>query len=188
MQDLSLHILDIGENSINAGATKIEIRINEDTIGNKLVLEIEDNGSGLDEETRQKVLDPFYTTKKDKEAGLGISLLAQSAQEADGDLEIKSQKGKGTTVTAQFVYDHLDRKPLGNMADTIIALLTGRGADIDIVYEHCKDGDGFTLDTRDIKEELQDVPIDNPEVLNLLMATINNGVKDLEKENKEGVT
>jgi hypothetical protein len=184
LQDLSLHILDISENSIEAGATKINIMINEDTKGNKLMLKIEDNGSGLDEETRQKILDPFYTTKKDKEAGLGISLLAQSAQEADGDLEINSQNGKGTTVTAQFVYDHLDRKPLGNMADTIIALLTGRGADIDIVYEHNKDGDGFTLDTRDIKEELQEVPIDNPEVLNLLMETINNGLKDLENENK----
>lgn len=184
MQDLSLHILDIGENSINAGATKIKIKINEDTKGNKLELEIEDNGSGLDEETRQRVLDPFYTTKKDKEAGLGISLLEQSAREADGDLEIKSQKGKGTTVTAQFVYDHIDRRPLGDMADTIIALLTGRGADINIVYEHCKDGDGFILDTRDIKAELQEVPIDNPEVLNLLKETINNGLKDLDKENK----
>jgi len=184
LQDISLHILDIGENSINAGATKIEIRINEDTIGNKLVLEIEDNGSGLDEETRQKILDPFFTTKEDKEAGLGISLLAQSAQEADGDLEIKSQKGKGTTVTAQFVYDHLDRKPLGSMADTIISLLTGRGLDIDIVYEHDKDGDGFTLDTREIKAELREVPLDNPEVLNLLKETINNGLKDLEKEDK----
>jgi hypothetical protein len=184
LQDLSLHILDIGENSINAGAKTIVIKINEDTKGNKLVLEIADNGSGLDEETRQKVLDPFYTTKKDKEAGLGISLLAQSAQEADGDLKIESQKGKGTTIVAQFVYNHLDRKPLGNMADTIIALLTGRGAEIDIVYEHCKDGDGFTLDTRDIKEELQEVPIDNFAVLNLLKETINNGLKNLEKEDK----
>jgi hypothetical protein len=184
LQDLSLHILDISENSIEAGATKINIMINEDTKGNKLVLKIEDNGSGLDEETRQKVLDPFYTTKKDKEAGLGISLLAQSAQEARGNLTLISQKGEGTTITTEFVYDHIDRKPLGNMADTIIALLTGRGLDIDIVYEHCKDGDGFTLDTREIKEELQEVPIDNPEVLNLLKETINNGLKELEKENK----
>jgi hypothetical protein len=184
LQDLSLHILDISENSIEAGATKINIMINEDTRRNKLVLKIEDNGSGLDEETRQKVLDPFYTTKKGKEAGLGISLLAQSAREADGNLTIESQKGKGTTITTEFVYDHIDRRPVGDMADTIIALLTGRGAGIDIVYQHCKDGDGFILDTRDIKAELQDVPINNPEVLNLLGETIHTGLRDLEKENK----
>jgi hypothetical protein len=180
--DLSLHILDIGENSIAAGATKIKIKINEDIKGNKLVLEIEDNGKGLDEEMQQKVLDPFYTTKKNGEVGLGIPMLAHSAREAEGNLKIKSQVGKGTTITAEFVYDHIDRKPLGAIADTIIALITGRGMDIDIVYEHCRNGDGFQLDTREIKQELQDVPITNPEVLNLLRETIMNGLKDLEKE------
>jgi hypothetical protein len=184
LEDLSLHILDVGENSLDAGATEIKIKIDEDTRGNKLVLVIEDNGRGLDEETQKKVLDPFYTTKKGKEAGLGISLLAQSAQEAGGDLSIKSQIATGTVITAWFVYDHLDRKPIGNMADTIIALLAGRGSSIDIVYEHCKDGDGFTLDTREIRMELQDVPLDNPEVLNLLKEVINCGLKDLEKEDK----
>ena len=184
MQDLSLHILDISENSIAAGATKIKIKINEDIRGNKLVLEIEDNGRGMDKETRQKVLDPFYTTKTTEtssEAGLGIPLLAQSAQEAEGNLKIKSKIGKGTTIIAEFVYDHLDRRPLGNMADTMIALITGRGTDIDIVYEHCRNGDGFILDTRDIKEELQEVPINNPEVLHFLKQIITNGLKDLEK-------
>jgi len=182
--DLSLHILDIGENSIAAGATKVKIRINEDIKANKLVLEIEDNGKGMDEETRQKVLDPFYTTKKDGQVGLGIPMLAHSAREAAGNLSIKSQIGKGTVITAQFVYDHIDRKPLGDIADTVIALITGGDGDIDIVYEHCRDGEGFQLDTRDIKEELQDVPINNPEVLNYLRETIKNGIKDLEKENE----
>lgn len=182
MQDISLHILDISENSIEAGATKIKIMINEDTERNKLVLKIDDNGKGFDEETRQKVFDPFYTTKKEKVAGLGISFLAQSAREAEGKLEIKSQEGKGTSIITEFVYDHIDRKPLGNIADTIIALLTGRGLYIDIVYEHQKDGDGFIFDTRDIKVELQEVPITDPEILNLLRETINNRLQELEKE------
>lgn len=182
MQDISFHILDIGENSFAAGATQIKIKINEDIKGNKLILEIEDNGKGLDKETQQKVLDPFYTTKKSGEVGLGIPMLAHSAKEAEGNLKIESQIGKGTTITARFVYNHIDRKPLGNLADTIIALITGKGRDIDIVYEHYKNGDGFLLDTREIKEELQDVPIDNPEVLNFLRETIMNGLKDLVKE------
>ncbi len=162
--------------------------IKEDTRGNKLTIEIEDNGKGLDEETQQKVRDPFYTTKRNAAAGLGIPLLAQSAQEAEGDLKIKSQKGKGTTITAEFVLNHLDRKPLGNMADTIIALITGRGADVDIVYEHQKDGDGFILDTRDLKEELQEVPINDPEVLNSLREMIDMEIRNIEtggKQNEE---
>jgi hypothetical protein len=182
--DLSLHILDISENSIAAGATKVKIRINEDIKGNKLVLEIEDNGKGMDKETQQKVLDPFYTTKKNGQVGLGIPMLAHSAREAAGNLNIKSQIGKGTVITARFVYDHIDRKPLGDIADTIITLITGRGRDIDIVYEHCRNGDGFQLDTRDIKEELQDVSINNPEVLNYLRDTVKNGLIELEKENE----
>jgi hypothetical protein len=182
LQDLSLHILDIGENSIAAGATEIKIIVNEDIKGNKLVLEIEDNGKGLDVETQRKVLDPFYTTKKNGQVGLGIPFLAQSVKEAEGDLKINSRPGKGTTITAEFVYDHIDRKPLGDMADTIIALITGRGSDIDIVYEHCRDGEGFQLNTRDIKEELQEVPITDPDVLNYLRETLKNELRNLEKE------
>lgn len=184
MRDLSLHILDVSENSIAAGASKIEIMIDEDTKRNILSLKIKDNGKGLDKKTLSKILDPFYTTRKTRRVGLGLSMLAQAAKEADGDINIESQKGKGTTITARFIHNHIDRKPLGDIAETFIILITGKGLDIDFIYKHRKNGDGFLLDTREIKEELQDVPINNPEVLNLLRETINNGFKDLEKEGR----
>ena len=182
MEDLSLHILDISENSIEAGATEIEIVIEQDTQQNRLLLQIKDNGQGLDQETREKVLDPFYTTKTARRVGLGLPLLAQSAQEAGGNLAIESHAGKGTIVTAHFVLNHIDRKPLGNIADTLIALIAARGTTIDILYRHCRDGHEFSLDTREIKGELEDVPIDNPEVLNFLKDSINIGLKELEQE------
>lgn len=181
MEDLSLHILDISENSITAGASTIEITINEDTKQNTLLLEIKDNGKGLDRETQQKVLDPFYTTRETRRVGLGLSLLAQAAKEAEGDLTLQSQEGKGTTVTARFAHDHIDRKPLGNIAETLITLIIARGLEIDLVYRHRKNGAAFLFDTREIKEELQDVPINNPEVLHFLKQTITNGLKDLKK-------
>jgi anti-sigma regulatory factor (Ser/Thr protein kinase) len=186
LEDLSLHILDIAENSIAAGAAKIEIAIDEDTRRNLLLLRITDDGKGLDEETRQKVLDPFYTTRQTRRVGLGLPLLAQAAREAEGDISVQSQEGKGTTVTATFVHDHIDRKPLGNIADTLIALIAAKGPDIDIVYEHRRNGGGFLLDTHDIKEELQDVPIDNPGVLKYLKETITSGLKELENEKETG--
>ena len=181
MEDLSLHLLDIVENSLEAGATLIEMVIDEDTVGNRLLLQIKDNGRGLDPEARRQVLDPFYTTKTARRVGLGLPLLAQAAKEAEGDLTIDSQSGKGTTLTAEFVYDHIDRKPLGNMAETLITLIAAKGLVIDILYRHCKGGEEFLFDTREIKEELQEVPINNPEILTFLRETITNGIKDLEK-------
>ncbi len=168
MQDLSLHILDLVENSIDAGATKIEILIDEDVKKNLLKITIKDNGKGMDKRTLKKVLDPFYTTKTVRRVGLGLSLFAQSVREAEGTIQIKSKKGKGTVVDAKMIYNHIDRKPLGNMCDTLIALIGTKGDEIDFVYEHCKDSVCFRIDTEEIKESLDGVPINNPLVLKFL--------------------
>ncbi|MEO0107058.1 MAG: ATP-binding protein [candidate division WOR-3 bacterium] len=172
MQDLSLHILDIVENSIDAGATKIEIMIDENLKKNLLKIMIKDNGKGMDKKTLKKVLDPFYTTKTVRRVGLGLSLFAQSVREAEGNIEIKSKKGKGTVVNAVLTYNHIDRKPMGNMCDTIMALIGTRGNEIDFVYEHCKDNKCFRLDTKEIKDVLNGIPINNPEVIKFLREKI----------------
>ncbi|MEO0126784.1 MAG: ATP-binding protein [candidate division WOR-3 bacterium] len=172
MQDLSLHILDIVENSIDAGATKIEIMIDENLKKNLLKIMIKDNGKGMDKKTLKKVLDPFYTTKTVRRVGLGLSLFAQSVREAEGNIKIKSKKGKGTVVNAVLTYNHIDRKPLGNMCDTIMALIGTRGNEIDFVYEHCKDNKCFRLDTKEIKDVLNGIPINNAEVIKFLREKI----------------
>ena len=174
-----MHILDICENSIDAGATLVEITIDEDTKKNILSLKIADNGKGLEESILKKVLDPFYTTRTTRRVGLGFPLLAQAAKEAGGNIDIQSKKGEGTTVTTTFVHNHIDRKPLGNIPETIITLIAGRGLDIDIVYNHGRDGCSFLLDTREIKKELQDVPINNPGVLSFLLKYMEEGLNDI---------
>lgn len=179
MQDLSLHILDIAENCIEAGAKKIEIRINEDTKQNMLVLEIKDNGKGMDKGTIAKVLDPFYTTKKMKKIGLGLSMLAQATKEAAGNIIINSTRGKGTTVTAKFTYDHIDRKPLGNITETIISLVATKGLNTDFIYEHHKNCKSFVFSTKDIKKELNEVPINNAEVLKVIRKSIVRELKNI---------
>jgi len=179
VEDLSLHILDISENSIEAGATEIEIVIDQDTEQNRLLLEIKDNGQGFDPETQAKVLDPFYTTKITKKVGLGLPLLAQAAKETGGNLTIQSHEGKGTIISAQFILNHIDRKPLGNIAETIIALIAARGASLDIRYRHSRDGLEFSLDTREIKGELIDIPVNEPIVLNHLKNSIYKSIQKL---------
>lgn len=185
MKDLSMHILDICENSIDAGAKLIEITIDEDTQKNILSLKIADNGKGLEESILKKVLDPFYTTRTTRRVGLGFPLLSQAAKEADGNIDIQSKKGEGTTVAATFVHNHIDRKPLGNIPETITTLIAGRGLEIDIVYNHCRDGCSFLLDTREIKKELQDVPINNPEILSFLQKYVEEGLNDIQKKAPE---
>ena len=89
MRELSLHILDIVQNSLTAQAQNIEIIINEDTVEDKLVVVIKDDGRGMDEQTLNKVLNPFYTTRTTRKVGLGLPLLAANAQACGGSVKNK---------------------------------------------------------------------------------------------------
>jgi anti-sigma regulatory factor (Ser/Thr protein kinase) len=167
MEDLSLHILDIAENSITAGAGRIEIKIVEDTGANLLTVEINDNGTGMDGELLEKACDPFYTTRTTRRVGLGIPLLAQSARECNGDFVVRSEKGEGTSIKASFQSDHIDRKPIGDIGQTMIILIMSN-PDIDFLLEYRKDDNLYNLDTAEIKKELDGVPINKPEVIRII--------------------
>lgn len=125
MEDLSLHVLDLAENAVRAKAKKIAIEILINKSKNRLTLTVKDDGQGMDQDTAQRVIDPFYTTKAGKKFGLGLALLAQSVQETGGQIRIFSRLGKGTRVKAVFKLDHPDLKPLGNMAETLACLIAG---------------------------------------------------------------
>jgi len=160
MEDLSLHILDIVENSVAARADKIEIRISENKTTDLLTVEVIDNGIGMDKETQKKALDPFYTTRTVRRFGLGLPLLSEAAKAANGHLSIKSKKGEGTQIKADFQYSHIDRKPLGDMSQTIITLVMGN-PEIDLIYVHKRNNHKYSLDTRKIKAKLKEVPINS---------------------------
>ncbi|MEJ2701633.1 MAG: ATP-binding protein [Sedimentisphaerales bacterium] len=149
MEDLSLHILDVAENSISSSAGRIEIRIDEDPENDVLTIEIKDDGKGMNERTLQKALDPFFTTRTTRRVGLGLPLLAQAARETDGKIELHSSPGRGTTVRATFGYSHPDRKPMGDIHETIRTLVMGH-PEIDFLYEHAKNGSVYRFDTREI--------------------------------------
>ena len=167
MEDLSLHILDIAENCITAEASRIEIKITEDSKENIMTVEVNDNGRGMDRELLENATDPFYTTRTTRKVGLGIPLLAQSARESSGDISVKSKKGEGTSIKATFQYDHIDRRPLGDMGQTMIILIMSN-PDIDFLFEHRKNSRVYTLDTAELKQELDGVPINTPEVIKII--------------------
>ncbi len=124
MEDLSLHILDIAENSLRAGAKKVKIRLIENKNDDLLKLEIEDDGSGMDNCVLKQARDPFFSTKNGKKFGLGLALLSQAAEETGGDMEIRTKENNGTRIIAQFHQSNIDMIPIGDIAATIKVLTT----------------------------------------------------------------
>jgi len=178
MRELSLHILDIAENSIRAGAKNVAITITEDPAQDLLCIEVDDDGCGMSEEDQRLALDPFYTTKTVRRVGLGLPLLAQAAQRAGGTFRLLSTKGKGTRVTATFGLSHIDRQPLGDMVGTMVSLIAGN-PEADFVYTHAYGGRHFTLDTREIRANIDEVPINHPDILHFIREHIEEGLKEI---------
>lgn len=152
MEDLSLHILDIVENSIAAMAGRIEIRVEEDRARDLVTIEIKDDGNGMDEQTLKKAIDPFFTTRKIRRVGLGLSLLAQAARDSEGTFDLSSRLGEGTTVNATFRLSHPDCKPMGDIGQTMQVLVTAH-PEIDFLYEHKKDNSIYRFDTKEAGRE-----------------------------------
>lgn len=158
MEELALHILDIAENSVRAGAQNVEIIVEEDRQKDRLTITIRDDGEGMDEGTRRRALEPFFTTKERRRVGLGLALLADAARQADGDIAVRSQRGLGTEIVATFKHSHIDRQPLGDLAATAEALAVGN-PQVDFVVEYRGGSDRWRLDTREIKHALGGEPI-----------------------------
>lgn len=180
MRELSLHILDIAQNSIKADAECLRIVVIEDIEADKLTIKIKDDGTGMDSETVKKVIDPFYTTRTTRKVGLGIPLFKTSAEACDGYFEIKSQLGVGTEITAVFRHSHIDRVPLGNMPETIVTIINGCDK-MDLVYTHTYNQQSFTLNTKEIKKLLDGVSINNLDVITWLREYISEGLNEIMK-------
>ena len=148
MEDLSLHILDVAENSIAAEAKRIEIIIDENNDKDLLTIEIKDDGKGMDQESLKKAVDPFYTTRTTRRVGLGLSFLSQAAEESGGKMEITSEPNKGTTTRATFRLSHPDCKPMGDISQTIETLVLGH-PEINFIYEYRKDNSIYRFDSRE---------------------------------------
>ncbi len=184
MKELALHILDIAENGIAAGARCISILVDEDRINNRLTVEVEDNGRGMSSEMLKKVTDPFVTSRTTRRVGLGLSLLQMAAQRCDGEFKIESKQGKGTRVIASFRYDHIDRAPVGDTASSLTSLMIAN-PETDFIYTHRVDGNDFTLDTTEIRQEMEGFSFSDPAVLIHLTKTIRKAVAELRANSKE---
>ena len=178
MRELSLNVLDIAQNSVSANASLIEIELTEDTRKHDLLIGIYDNGKGMTPEQVESVRDPFFTTRTTRKVGMGIPLFRFAAEMTGGKLEIESEVGVGTKVRAYFKTDHLDFTPIGDMASTMISLIT-MNLHIDFIYRRRLDEKEFTVDTRQLKEILGDVPLNEPSIAMWITQYINENTKQL---------
>ncbi len=179
MRDLSLHVLDLVQNSLAAQATEIEITIDEDLDRNLLTLCVRDNGRGMSKEQCAAALDPFYTTRTTRKVGLGLPLIKAAAERAGGQLQIQSQLGLGTTVTATFQHDHLDRAPIGDMSLTLMSIIA-LNEECQFTYRHRRGKREFAISSAELRQELEGLPLDHPQITAWLREYVREQEKSLE--------
>jgi len=163
VKDLSLHLLDIAQNSVSAGSKNVGIVLGTEEQDEMLLLAVKDDGCGMSAEFLANITDPFTTTRTTRKVGLGIPFLKQSAEAAGGKMTLTSEPGIGTTISVTFTIKHIDRIPVGDIGTTVSALMTSYPG-IDWLFSIFSSKDKFALSTAEIKQTLEDVPIDSPEV------------------------
>ena len=179
MKDLSLHILDIVQNSIRANAKLVGIEITELPKEDRLMITITDDGCGMNPEQLQSAIDPFYTSRTTRKVGLGLSLFKQNAEMTGGSFNIESELGKGTKVTAVFGLNHLDRPVMGDLVGTLLLLICSSDAP-DYVFKHQTPSGEFGFDTRELNQVLENVALNHPEVRSFLKEMLQENLEQIQ--------
>jgi hypothetical protein len=183
MREIALHLLDIAENSVAAEGKNISIQVHEDLFNDRLSTSVIDDGCGMDAQTVAQVLDPFYTTRTTRTVGLGIPLLKLAAEMAEGRFSLQSEPGQGAWVEADFRHSHIDRMPLGDLASTFLTLLIAHPqVDWTFLYrvtDKNKQSRDFVFESAELKSELGDVPLTEPEVLAFVRGMFEEGIESM---------
>ena len=179
MDELSLNILDIAQNSIAAEATLVEINVEEDSSSDRLTIRVKDNGKGMSEDFLERAHDPFITTRTTRKIGLGISFFKEAAEITGGSITLESKLGIGTTITGVFVLSHIDRQPLGNLTDTVITLVT-LNPEIDFDIRYKVNENEFIFSTQEVKELLgDDAKLNSPPIVSFLTEYVREHIENL---------
>lgn len=186
MKDLSLHIIDIIQNSLSGGASLIKLTVGEKVSENLLFIEIEDNGRGMTPEQVNSLDNPFFTSRTTRRVGMGIPLFRDSARQSGGSLVVSSEPGKGTKVTATFELDNIDRPPLGDIANALV-LMVSANPGIEFVFRYIHQESEYIFDTVEVKEVLEGLPINDVSVIRMLTSMVEANIQDMKAENDSNV-
>jgi hypothetical protein len=183
MKEISLHLLDIAENSAAADSRNISVHVHEDLFHDRFSASVIDDGRGMDSKTVEQVQDPFYTTRTTRSVGLGIPLLKLAAEQAEGSFSLQSKPGNGTWVEAEFRHSHIDRMPLGDLSSTFLTLLISHPQIEWTFLYRVSDQNGksrdFLFESAELMSELGDVSLTEPEVLTFLRSIFEEGIAEV---------
>ena len=178
MRELADNIMDIAQNSISAGAALTEVHVKISHTADLITFTFKDNGCGMDEEMVKAVIEPFTTTRKTRKVGLGLPLLKQTAEMTGGALDIQSTVGVGTVVTATFGLGHIDRPPMGDVAGAWFSLVV-MNPEKDFLFTYDYDGNVFTFDTREVREAVAPIPLNQMEISAWIKDCISTEINEL---------
>ena len=179
MKTLSDHILDIVQNSLNAKSTLIEIIVETDKKSDLCRVKIIDNGCGMSSEILKQATDPFFTTRKTRKVGLGLSLLKQNAEMANGKFNIQSEPGNGTVVEAVFQLSHIDRPELGDVWNTLYLSMLGN-ENVEFVYTHKTNNGRFEISSAEIRNSVNGISIQQKEIRKAITDFLENNIKNIQ--------
>ncbi len=190
MREIALHILDIAENSIAAGAKNIKIAVQEDLPNDRLKVTIQDDGRGMDQDLLAQVSDPFVTSRTTRKVGLGIPLLKAAAEACNGNFDITSNPGQGTCLAVEFQRSHIDRMPLGDLAGTMLTLVVAYPAihwlfHYQVNTQNETEDTEFTFDDEPIKQELDGLSFTEPTILAFLRELLQEGIGTVQRTTVE---
>jgi hypothetical protein len=180
LREIALHLLDIAENGVAAGARNIAITVEEDLQNDRLRATVQDDGRGMDEQLLSRVTDPFVTSRTTRKVGLGIPLLKAAAEACNGSLRIVSVFGQGTRLEVDFQRSHIDRMPLGDIAGTVLTLVVAY-PNLHWVFHYRVNGKDFRFDDEPIKQELEGIPFTEPSILTFIRELLEEGVRDVQE-------
>lgn len=178
MKEISLHIMDLVQNSIRAKASEIEISILESVDRNILEIEIKDNGHGMSGEMLKKVTDPFFTSRTTRKVGLGIPLYKQLVEQCNGKFSINSEEKRGTHLHSTMELNNIDRQPMGDIAGVLVLLFSANPL-ISFIYRHKTDWGDFSVKSMEIKEVLGIKDSYDPGILKYLKEMINENLNEI---------
>ena len=177
MNELSLYILDLTQNSVSAGATHVDIIIVIDEAEDRIRIILMDDGCGMAPEFLERVVSPFTTTRTTRKVGLGIPMIKELCEACEGSFEIESKVGQGTTLRLEFRKSHIDLPPMGNLADTMVTLVNGAPEKPEFRLSYTNGGEEFVFDTTEIRQVLEGVPLDTPDVLEWMRQYLLEGIE-----------
>jgi len=178
MRDLSMHVLDIAQNSIKAGATLVTVSFERDESG-KLSFSVQDDGCGMAPDFLARVTDPFTTSRTTRRVGLGIPMLKQSAEMGGGEFGIESTVGVGTCIHASFDTRNIDCIPMGDICDSLLTLVVLNPDQPEFLFRAVSPTSEALFDTRQVREVLGGISLNEPDIIAWMKESIEEEFKPI---------